>query len=41
VRVNALAPQSLKVLKYSLDSADRFVWPFHVHGVGPQVDPDT
>ena len=41
VRVDALPPQSLKVLENSLDPADRFVRPFHVYGVRSKVDPDS
>jgi len=41
MRIEALPPESLKVLENSPDPADRFVWPFHVYGVRSKIDPDS
>ena len=41
VGIDALPSERFEVLKNALDSGHRFVRPFHVHGVGSKVDPDT
>jgi hypothetical protein len=41
VEIDTLSTESLEILENAPNPANRFVWPFHVYGVGSQVDPYT
>jgi len=41
VRIDALATESLEVLKDALDFEHAFVGSFHMHGIGSEVDADA